>query len=208
MNKKVLKAMYSDICSKDLFRLQMTGVHFEEEECVASDTHILAVYRQGSKRYATKTISIDGVEINGNYPDYKRVLPKEMARGPLPIDLNQLLKATQWHRRQPANHTDDTIVIDNSAFRVANVAKVLNLINIAGELGEAKFYLGDDGSRPCKIESPSITAIIMPVSFIPASVDAPREAECMAFVSYETVVNNYAFNSWRKPEPKEEMSWL
>lgn len=208
MNKKVLKAMYKDICSKDSFRPQMTGVHFEADECVASDTCILVVYRQGSKRYATKTISIDGAEINGNYPDYKRVVPKEMARESLPIDLKQLLKAAQWHRRQSANHTDDAIVIDNCAYRVASVAKVLSLINTAGELEEAKFYLGDDCSRPCKLESPSITAIIMPVRFSPASIDTTREGDCMMFVSYESVVNNFAFNSWRKPMPKEEMPWL
>ena len=40
MNKKVIKAMYDYIVSKEEKNPVLTGVHFERERCYASDTRL------------------------------------------------------------------------------------------------------------------------------------------------------------------------
>ena len=45
MNKKIVKALFSYAVSKEQIRPIMQGVHFEEDVCVATDTHVLVVYK-------------------------------------------------------------------------------------------------------------------------------------------------------------------
>ena len=78
MNKKVIKAMYDYIVSKDHIRPILMGVHFEKERCYATDTHILAVYKYGSEKFDGQTVSVNGEKIKGNYPAIDRIIPKKL----------------------------------------------------------------------------------------------------------------------------------
>ena len=207
MDKKVIKQMYADIVSRDCIRPMMMGVHFEADRCYASDTHILVIYNQGSEAHAGKTLNVEGVEIQGIYPQVERVIPKEMPEGPLSIDLNQLHKALKWHRRQSNSNIDDCIAFGESIYSIDFLFKTLNIFSVAGELGECKFYLNAPG-RPAKLESSSITAMVMPRCGEEADIDGAREEGSAVILAFETVVNNYAFNGWKPQEKKSALAWL
>ena len=207
MDKKVIKQMFADVVSRENIRPLMMGIHFEANRCYATDTHILVVYNQGSEAHAGKTLNVEGEEIKGVFPAVDRVIPKEMPEGPLDINLTQLYKALKWHRRQAKSHAEDCIAFGESMFRIEYLFKVLNLFSVAGELGECKFSLNTP-DRPAKLESSSLTAIIMPIFHEEADVDNKREDGCAAILSYETVVNNYALNGWKPQEKKAALAWL
>lgn len=208
MEKKIVSQMFADIVGKDFIRPLMMGIHFEEERCYASDTHVLAVYHQSDSRFAGKTIGKDGQEIKGKYPNIDRVIPTEMPEAPLDINLQQLYKALKWHKRQKNNTPNDAIAFGEVVLNINYLFKLFNLISVAGELSQCQFTLNAVG-RPCMVTSPSITAIIMPVHYEDRIVDNEKEWDGdMSILSYETVINNYAFNGW-KPEVKEEkLAWL
>lgn len=207
MDKKVIKQMYADVVSRDDIRPQMMGVHFEVDRCYATDTHILVVYNQGSEAHAGKTLNVEGEEIKGVFPQVDRVIPNVMPEGPLDINLTQLYKALKWHRRQKKHHADDCIAFGESMYKIEFLFKVLNLFSVAGELAECKLNLNAPG-RPAKLESTSITAIIMPIGHEESDIDKEREEGSAAIISYETIVNNYAFNGWKPQEKKAALAWL
>lgn len=76
MNKKVIKAMYDYIVSKEEKNPVLTGVHFERERCYASDTRLLAIYNFGSEKHADQTIGVNGEPIKGKYPAVDRIFPR------------------------------------------------------------------------------------------------------------------------------------
>lgn len=207
MDKKVLKQMYADIVSREPIRPVILGIHFEEDACVATDTHVLVVYKQGSKNLAGRTINSEGEDCKGTYPNWQRVIPAEMPGEPLPINLTQLYKALKWHRQQPDSHRGDMIAFDDCVMSVDYLYRVLNVYMVAGELPLCKFYL-NEVTRPAKLESPNLTAIVMPVSGGNYEIDGERENEGIAILSYETIINNYAFNSWKKTEKPMELAWI
>lgn len=208
MEKKIVNQMFADIVSKDNLRPTMMGIHFEDERCYATDTHILAVYHQSDSRFAGKTLSVEGEEIKGPYPNVDRVIPTEMPEAPLDINLNQLYKALKWHKRQKSSNADDAISFGEVHLNIGYLYKLFNLISVAGELSQCKFTLNAVG-RPCMVTSPSITAMIMPVQYQDEVVDNERLWEGdRAILSYETVINNYAFNGWKPEAKKEKLAWL
>ena len=54
MNKKIIKAMFANICAKDETRPIMGGVHFEKERCYATDGKLLVIFQEGSEKLADK----------------------------------------------------------------------------------------------------------------------------------------------------------
>lgn len=207
MDKKVIKQMFADVVSRDYIRPLMMGIHFEENRCYATDTHILVIYNQGSEAHAGKTLNVEGEEIKGVFPAVDRVIPATMPEGPLDINLTQLYKALKWHRRQEKSHADDCIAFGETMYTINNLFKILNLFSVAGELGECKLSLNAPG-RPAKLESSSLTAIIMPIGHEESDIDNEREEGTSAILSYETIVNNYAFNGWKPQEKKAALAWL
>lgn len=207
MDKKILKAMYASAVSRDSLRPVMQGVHFESERCYASDTHILVVYNQGSPNHDGKTLTIEGEDIKGNYPAIDRVIPQDMPNEPLMLNLRQLHKALKWHKVQPYSHQEDKIAFGSVILNIEYLCNLLNVIDAANELSSTLVYLNEQ-SRPSKFLSPSITAIIMPFWADGADIDGKREQDCPAILSYETIINDYAYNSWRKPVKQEEFAWL
>ena len=77
MEKKIMKAMYSSIVSKDPIRPIMTGVFFDQNCCVATDTHMLVVFNHTNPKFVGKVMSANGEEIPGKFPDYNRVFPSK-----------------------------------------------------------------------------------------------------------------------------------
>lgn len=209
MDKKIIKTMFDDIASRDDLRPLLKGVHFEAERCYASDTHVLIIYSEGSEKLAGQTVSREGELIKGKFPCVDKVIPEEYAYGECTIDLPQLLKALQWHNKQSDANADDVIAIGDGAFNMGQLRRLLNIFAVAGELDKATFYL-NDGSRASKVTSPSLLGVVMPYGVDPKDIDKPREYESeKATFSYETVVNNYVFNSWRKEAEKNcPFSWL
>lgn len=207
MDKKILKQMFTDIVGRDPRRPSIMGVHFEEDCCVATDTHILVVYNEGSENFAGKTLTANGEEVKGTYPQWRRVIPAEMPGGSLPISLSQLHKALKWHKQQSDSHKDDKIAFDNVVLSVEYLNRLFNVYAAAGELGVCEFMVGEP-ARPVKFVSPSLTSILMPVSADVFEIDADRMYESAAVLSYETIINNCAFNSWKKSEKSDELSWI
>ena len=48
----------------------------------------------------------------------------------------------------------------------------------------------------------------MPVNIDEERVDSPRVEGELSVISYESLINDYARNSWRKKEAATEMGWL
>lgn len=207
MNKKVLKAMYRNIVTSDFLRPTLQGVHFEENRCYATDTHMLVIYNEGDSRFMGCTLNLAGESLKGTYPDVDRVVPKTMPYEALPINVTQLYKALQWHLRQEKSTREDKVAFGEYIVTIDYLAKTLAVFNEAGELALTQIYLNEVG-RPCKLISPSLSAIIMPVNGEGVNIDGDREAYEFAVLSYETLINNYAFNGWKPTKKAESLSWL
>lgn len=209
MNKKVIKALYDYIVGKDQIRPNIMGVHFEKERCYATDTHILAIYKYGSEKYAGQTININGEPVKGQYPAIDRIVPKKLVN-PLSVDFRQLRAACSWWTKQSTNNADDQVVLGGTVLNIRFLSRMLYLFSLTGELGTLTFYLNTDSSRPIVAVSESLTVLLMPCQLEDESkIDDERIEGTMATVSYANLINTYALESNRpKPKKSEPMGWL
>ena len=209
-DKKIIKAIYANVVSHDDLRPVLNGIHFEESRCYGTDGGILVIYNVGSKELADKTILQNGEPVDGRYPNVDSVIPKEREEYPHRIDLRELHAACVYHQKKADANENDRILIAHKGFYVRTLYRLLNVFLAAGQLSKAVMFKSDP-SRATVIESKSLTAIIMPVLVdgeIESGVDSEREEGESQFVSYENFINDYAFNHWRKPEPKGDMDWI
>ena len=206
--KQIIKQMYKYIASNDTMRPMFNGVHFYENRCCATDTHVLVIYNETIKELADKTIDANGEEIKGRWPNVDAVFPKEKTEYPRALDLGQLRIALNWYVRKPTSSKDDVVVIEHKAVKIEMLRRVFNIIDFAGELGETKMFKTEGGSAVV-IESPSFLCLIMPTMFDEQEVDKKAESGVIMpqTLSYENLINDYAFNSWRKDETKNE-DWM
>lgn len=208
MNKKIVKALFSYAVAKDDIRPLMKGVHFEEDVCVASDTHVLVVYKESNPNLAGRTILEDGTDAakNGVYPAFKRVIPKGKGNTEM-LNWSQVYKALKWFKKQPDFNPNDRLAVGECHVSVRYLLNILEIFNAAGELGTviATTY---DPTRPIKLESGQLTAIAMPVVAEPENVDLPRVDCGSVIMSYANLINTFAIESTRPKEKVEEMAWL
>lgn len=205
MDKKILKAMYANVVANDELRPVMNGVYFDEEgECVASDGHLLVVYKCGKTKFDGKVIHLSGEVIEGRYPNYRSVIPKEREEYEHRIDLKELYAACQYHMKKADASPDDRVSILHKTYKVKSLVSVLTVFNVAGKLKEAVLFKSDQ-TTAAVIETKDITAIIMPCQHFEESVDVQIDEGSPMTISYENLINDYAFNSWRKPETKDWM---
>lgn len=206
INKKIIKAMFSGIVSQEEIRPQLQGIYFAEDECVATDTHVMVVYRKSSPNSVGKIVLSNGEIVKGRYPDYKRVIPKK--KGTLiPIDWRQLNRAVKWLSKAEGHHTQDQVVLEEIHLSVLNLRDLFAVFEAAGELGQMKGYIIDP-SRPALFESTSLTAIIMPMAPMPDIIDMPREDGCYVAMSYANLINTFAIESSKPKTTVEELAWL
>ena len=122
MDKQIIKALYG-VASKDNVNPILNGVHFEEQRCYATDTHLLVIYNEGSEKHAGKTLSIKGEEIKGQYPPVDKVIPKKLTN-PLTLDFGQLQRACAWWGKQSDHHIEDKVVLRSTCLNIAYLQKV------------------------------------------------------------------------------------
>lgn len=209
MEKKIIKAMYSTIASKDPIRPIMTGVFFDKDCCVATDTHILVVYHHANPKHAGKILNAAGEEIKGTFPNYNRVFPsKERLSHYRPrIDLVQLQKACSWFTRQPGFTDKDVVVIRGKGLSIKYLSTLLNLFALTPEIKSAEIFQTPEANAAV-IKSKNISALLMPMMVDEAKVDAPRADDCPVVLTLENLINQFVFEGW-KPKPVEDpMAWL
>lgn len=205
MDKKILKAMFANVVASDELRPVMNGVYFDEAgECVGSDGHLLIVYRCGNTKFDGKIIHQSGEEIVGRYPNYRSVIPAAREEYKHRIDLKELMAACQYHLKKEGSNPDDRVSILHKTFVIKNLFRILSVFNTAGKLKEAVMYKADQTTATV-IECKLMTAIIMPCQHFEESVDVQEEDGSPVTISYESLVNDYAFNSWKKQESKDWM---
>lgn len=209
MEKKILKAMYSSIVSKDPIRPIMTGVFFDQNCCVATDTHVLVVFNHANPKHAGKILNVNGEEIPGTYPNYKRVFPsKERLTHYHPrIDLVQLQKACAWFTRQPGFTDKDMVVIRGKGLSIKYLATLLNLFALTPEIKSAEMFQTPEGN-PAVIKSKSISALLMPMTVDETQIDAPRADDCAVCLTLENLINQFVFEGWKPKAVEDPMSWL
>ncbi len=209
MNKKVIKALYDYIVGKEQIRPNIMGVHFERERCYATDTHILAIYKYGSEKFAGQTINVNGEPVKGQYPAIDRIVPKKFVN-PLSVDFRQLRAACSWWTKQSANNADDQVVLGGTVLNIRFLSRLLYLFSLTAELGTLTFYLNTDSSRPVVAVSESLTVLLMPCILEDESkIDDERMAGELITVSYANLINTYALESNRpKPKKSEPIGWL
>lgn len=209
MEKKIIKAMYSTIASKDTVRPQMMGVFFDEKCCVATDTHILVVFNHANPKHAGKILNVNGEEIPGTYPNYKRVFPsKERLTHYRPrIDLVQLQKACAWFTRQPGFTDKDMVVIRGKGLSIKYLATLLNLFALTPEIKSAEMLQTPEGN-PAVIKSKNISALLMPMTVDETQVDAPRADDCAVCLTLENLINQFVFEGWKPKAVEDPMAWL
>lgn len=206
MNKKIVKAMFSYAVSKEQVRPLMQGVHFEEDVCVASDTHVLVVYKASNPALAGKTKLEDGTDIEGRYPSFKRVIPKK-AGTPVNYNWSQVYKAIKWFKKQEGYNPQDKLAVGEAQVTMEILLSALEVFNAAGDLSLIKS--SEFGpSRPILLESDQLTAIAMPCEANPEKVDLERVDCESVIVSYANLINTYAIESAKPKEVKVEMAWL
>lgn len=209
MNKKVIKAMYDYIVSKEPIRPNLMGVHFEKERCYATDTHILAIYKCGSEKFDGQTVDVKGEVIKANYPAIDRIIPKKLIN-PLSLDFRQLREACSWWAKQKGNNPDDQVVLNGTVLNIRFLSRMLYLFSLTAELGSLTFYLNADASRPVVAVSESLTVLLMPCQLEDESrIDDLRVDNSLITVSYANLINTYALEK-NRPQPKksEPMGWL
>lgn len=205
--KKVIKAMYKYITSKDYLHPIFAGVHFEKERCYATDTHVLVIFNESIEQLDGKTINEKGEELNGRFPKVDAVFPSEKSEYPVYIDLPQLLKALNWHTRKSDFNKNDIMVLDHKAINIDTLRRLLSMHEVAGELADTKMFKTAEG-RAVIVESKSLRSLIMPSMFNEIDVDSKVEDGCLKTVSYDKLINDYAFNHWRKQENTAPTDWL
>lgn len=205
MDKKVLKSMYANIVATDQLRPIMNGIMFEEGRCYASDGRVLIIYRVGSKTQAGKVLGRDGLEIEGKYPNVDSVIPAEREEYKPRIDLKELYAACQYHQRKGGS--EDRVSIFHKTFAVKTILRVLNVFQSAGLLGKAVMYESGP-SQGTVIECEQMTGLMMPFLHDEELVDTAGDDDTIKTLSYEALMNDYAFNSWQKPETKDWMDGI
>ena len=207
MDKKIIKSMYDNICAKDELRPIMNGIHFEESRCYATDGHILVIYNDSVSKLKDKTILVEGMEIEGRFPNVDCVFPSEKTEHTdIQIDVEQLRKACVWHCKKPSSMDIDTVVIGGVGLKINTLLRFLNTITLFGR--EQTFYFYDK-SHAIIVVGDDFKGIIMPMEYNESLVDAESEFNdtCTLF-SYENFINDYVFNSWKDEKPKKPLSWL
>lgn len=206
MNKKIIKAMFSYAVSKDDTRPFMKGVHFVEDVCVASDTHVLVVYNETKPDLVGKTMLPTGEEAKGKYPDFKRVVPKKSGK-PVSVDWKQVYNALKWYKRQPDFNTNDKVCIGGCHLTMVYLLNLLEVYKAAEDL----FFISAstyEPTRPMLLKSEQLTSIIMPCQPEEDRIDMVRQ-DCESIVmSYENFILTYATESNKPKEVVEEMAWL
>lgn len=208
MNKKVIKAMYDYIVSKEEKNPVLTGVHFERERCYASDTRLLAIYNFGSEKHADQTIGVNGEPIKGKYPAVDRIFPKKFS-SKVSVDFRQLRSACSWWTKLSCHNANDAVVLGGVAFNIRILSRMLYLFSLTGELGALTFQVTDN-AHPAVAHCDSLKVAIMPFVIQDESqIDEERLEGASCVVSYANLINTYALES-NKPKAKkaEPMSWL
>lgn len=207
MDKKIIKSMFDNICAKDVLKPIMNGIHFEENRCYASDGHILIIYNESVPRLKDKTILLEGMEIDGRYPNVDSVLPSENANHTeMQIDVEQLKNACIWHSKKPSAMDVDRVVICGVGLNVNTLLRFLKTVSLFGKEQTFAFY---DRLKSVLVEGENFKGIIMPMEYNEKDIDAESEFnETCTVYSYENFINDYVFNSWKDEAPKKVLSWL
>ena len=207
MDKKIIKSMFDNICAKDVLRPIMNGIHFEENRCYASDGHILIIYNESVPRLKDKTILLEGMEIDGRYPNVDSVLPSENAKHTeMQIDVEQLKNACIWHSKKPSAMDVDRVVICGVGLNVNTLLRFLKTVSLFGKKQTFAFY---DRLKSVLVEGENFKGIIMPMEYNEKDIDAESEFnETCTVYSYENFINDYVFNSWKDEAPKKVLNWL
>lgn len=207
MDKKIIKSMFDNICAKDVLRPIMNGIHFEENRCYASDGHILIIYNESVPRLKDKTILLEGMEIDGRYPNVNSVLPSENAKHTeMQIDVEQLKNACIWHSKKPSAMDVDRVVICGVGLNVNTLLRFLKTVSLFGKEQTFAFY---DRLKSVLVEGENFKGIIMPMEYNEKDIDAESEFnETCTVYSYENFINDYVFNSWKDEASKKVLSWL
>lgn len=207
MDKKIIKSMFDNICAKDVLRPIMNGIHFEENRCYASDGHILIIYNESVPRLKDKTILLEGMEIDGRYPNVDSVFPSENAKHTeMQIDVEQLKNACIWHSKKPSAMDVDRVVISGVGLNVNTLLRFLKTVSLFGKEQTFYFY---DRLKSVLVDGENFKGIIMPMEYNEKDIDAESEFnETCTVYSYENFINDYVFNSWKDEAPKKVLSWL
>ncbi len=206
MNKKIIKAMFANICAKDEMRPIMCGVHFERERCYASDGHVLVIFKEGSEKLDGKTVNLEGQEIEGRYPNVDSVFPPKDNQGnPFVCDFVQLKNACAYHIKQLSSTQNDRVIINGVGLNVRTLHRLLCTITLLGNPNDIKFFITDP-SRAVVIESEQMRSLIMPTLYQEGEIDFETDFGETKTFSYENFINDYVFNCWKK-EPKKELEW-
>lgn len=207
MDKKIIKSMFDNICAKDELRLIMNGIHFEESRCYASDGHVLIIYNESVPRLKDKTILLEGMEIDGKYPNVDSVFPSENAKHTeMQIDVEQLKNACIWHSKKPSAMDVDRVVICGVGLNVNTLLRFLKMVSLFGKEQTFAFY---DRLKSVLVEGENFKGIIMPMEYNEKDIDTESEFnETCTVYSYENFINDYVFNSWKDEAPKKVLSWL
>lgn len=210
MDKKVINALFKYAAGKDDIRPALVGVHFEKNRCYATDGHVLCIYNKGGDdRFAGKTIAENGETIECVYPKVDSVFPSDKDEHQNDeIDAVQLQKACQWQIHQLTSNENDVVVINDVGYNIRLLNRLLTIIESVEHQPKLKFEIYGT-LRPVVVKSKDMKSIIMPAKYVSDSIDLKRGAigEVMIY-SYENFINDYVFNSWKKPETKKALDWL
>lgn len=211
MDKRVITAMFKNICDKNEIRPVMNGVCFDEEKpvCYGSDGHVLVIYKESDPRFKGKIMAENGEEIEGKYPNVYACFPDEK-KGEFTeftVDADQLRKACQWHSRNIDANEHDAVVINGIGFNIRYLLRLLTTIETVEHQPKLKFLMFDK-ERPVVVHSKKMDSLIMPALYEEEKIDLKRDYGDSMLYSFENFINDYVFNCWKQDDKKKPLSWL
>lgn len=161
MNKKLYSALYSCV-STDYLRPRLMGIYHKDRYITATDGMILATVKQDyPEDLEGKIIGINGKEIEGNYSDYKKVIP--YISGLTKIEDDYIYNNLEFACKLSIKKEDwPTCLIEIGGMLLSTyfLKKAFRLVRILDE--RLTIYVPSEDYRAIVFKTSSMACVIMP----------------------------------------------
>lgn len=156
---------YDFAAKKDRYRPIFNGVHYEDGYMYATNRYLaIKIKQEYAPELEGRTISREGEDIGGNFPDVNRVLPDMKKLSFVKVDFKRVLEVEKEFRT-------DKKVNKKLKFAVVKVGDTYLGIELLAKIAKFAIYfdineIGVQSPDKCVIVTDEInTALLMPVTY-------------------------------------------
>ena len=157
-NQQVLNLLYQKVVYKAIDRPVLQGFLFEKGSVIATDAHILAIISMDyPKENEGKIIDKQGKIIDGNFPNYKKIMPDLSADYRKIDNPNLTPNYTQWKYASDDKYMLYNFRIDKK--RIDTVKKIFAKFKETSTL----YLHKTDTQQPMVFKSKTVYMLVMPM---------------------------------------------